>query len=59
MFAKKVKLSGGKQTEVPCLVGLRDRAMMSILVYTAARAGAVSKLKRNSWCNSYHLKGCH
>src|SRR5438552_6772025 len=39
------------------VVGLRDRALIAILIYTAARAGAVAKLKRGSlyhageqWC---------
>ena len=32
-------------------VGLRDRAIVGILIYTAARAGAVAKLKRDSF---YH-----
>jgi integrase/recombinase XerD len=31
------------------LVGLRDRAIMAILVYTAARAGAVAGLRRGSF----------
>ena len=33
------------------LVGLRDRAIIAILIYTASRAGAVAKLKRS---NFYH-----
>jgi integrase/recombinase XerD len=33
------------------VVGLRDRAIIAILVYTAARAGAVSSLRRGSF---YH-----
>jgi integrase/recombinase XerD len=33
------------------LVGLRDRAIIAILIYTAARAGAVSALRRG---NFYH-----
>lgn len=31
------------------VVGLRDRAMLAILVYTASRAGAVAKLRRGSF----------
>ena len=31
------------------MVGLRDRAIMAILVYTAARAGAVAGLRRGSF----------
>lgn len=30
------------------LVGLRDRAILAILIYTASRAGAVTKLRRSS-----------
>lgn len=30
------------------VVGLRDRAMIAILIYTASRAGAVAKLRRGS-----------
>src|SRR5258708_18008460 len=33
------------------VVGLRDRAIVAILVYTAARAGAVASLRRGSF---YH-----
>jgi len=33
------------------VVGLRDRAILAILIYTASRAGAVAKLKRGSF---YH-----
>src|SRR5947209_1683268 len=33
------------------LVGLRDRAIVAILIYTASRAGAVAALKRGSF---YH-----
>ncbi len=31
------------------LVGLRDRAIVAVLIYTAARAGAVTKLRRRSF----------
>ena len=30
-------------------VGLRDRAIIAILIYTAARAGAIAKLRRSSF----------
>ncbi len=33
---------------VPDLVGLRDKAVLSVLVYTAARVGAVAKLTLNN-----------
>jgi integrase/recombinase XerD len=35
----------GAETPVPLLIGLRDRAVIATLIYTAARAGAVAKLK--------------
>jgi integrase/recombinase XerD len=34
--------------QVPHVVGLRDRAVIGILIYTAARIGAVASLKRGS-----------
>lgn len=34
------------------VVGLRDRAIIAILIYTASRAGAVAKLKRGSLYNT-------
>jgi integrase/recombinase XerD len=37
---------GGK-INVPCLIGLRDLAIIAVLIYTAARAGAVAKLRMN------------
>ncbi len=33
-----------EETEVPDLVGLRDKAVLCVLLYTAARVGAVAKL---------------
>jgi site-specific recombinase XerD len=36
------------------IVGLRDRAILAVLVYTGSRAGAVAKLKRG---NFYHAGG--
>lgn len=38
------------------VVGLRDRAIISILIYTAARVGAVAKLRR---CDFYDLGDQH
>ena len=35
------------------VVGLRDRAVIAILIYTASRAGAVAKLK----CGSFYVGG--
>jgi integrase/recombinase XerD len=43
--AYMVKGEGGKLVEVASVVGLRDRAMLSTLAYTACRAGAVAKLR--------------
>jgi integrase/recombinase XerD len=37
-----------KSGEQPNVVGLRDRAVIGILIYTAARIGAVASLKRGS-----------
>lgn len=33
----------------PCIAGLRDRAVIAVLVYTAARVGAVAKLRRQDF----------
>ena len=38
-----------KSLDTSHLVGLRDRAIVAILIYTAARAGAISKLRRSSF----------
>jgi integrase/recombinase XerD len=34
------------------VVGLRDQALLAILVYTSARAGAVAKLKRGNFLST-------
>jgi len=46
------------------VVGLRDRAIMAILIYTAARIGAVAKLRlqnyapdSNQWWFRFNKKG--
>ena len=46
------------------VVGLRDRAVIAILIYTAARVGAVAKLRRSDfnsvsdqYCLRFHEKG--
>lgn len=46
------------------LIGLRDRAIIGILIYTAARVGAVSRLSRadiydtgDQYCLRFHEKG--
>jgi site-specific recombinase XerD len=38
---KKATLSDGTETEVPLLVGLRDRALIGVMVYSFARISAV------------------
>jgi site-specific recombinase XerD len=43
--AEKVKLDDGAEKEVPCLVGLRDRALIAVMTYTFARVSAVVGLK--------------
>jgi site-specific recombinase XerD len=48
---RRIKLGDGRETETSWLVGLRDRAIVAILIYTAARAGAVASLRRGSF---YH-----
>jgi integrase/recombinase XerD len=42
---RKVKNKQGETVEVPLVVGLRDRAIIGVLIYTAARAGAIAKLR--------------
>ncbi len=44
-IAETVKTKQGEAVERPLLVGLRDRAILATLAYTAARAGAVAKLR--------------
>ena len=39
--ANKVALPDGSEAEVPWLVGLRDRALIGVMVYTFARISAV------------------
>ena len=43
--AKLVDDGQGGQIETPLLVGLRDRAILATLKFTACRAGAVAKLR--------------
>ena len=42
---RKVKLDDGTETERPHLVGLRDRALIGVMVYTFARVNAVIGMK--------------
>jgi integrase/recombinase XerD len=44
-LSRKVKNRQGELVEVPLVVGLRDRAILATLAYTARRAGAVAKLR--------------
>lgn len=47
--AETIKRPDGAKEERPCVKGLRDRAMLAILAYTASRAGAVAKLRRGDF----------
>jgi integrase/recombinase XerD len=44
-LSRMVKTKEGEPVEVPLLVGLRDKAILATLAYTACRAGAVAKLR--------------
>ncbi len=44
-LTRRVKVKGKEPVEVADVVGLRDRAVIATLVYTACRAGAVAKLR--------------
>ena len=50
---KVVKAPNGTNTEVPCLVGLRDRALIALMVYTFARVGAAAGMK----VEDYYIQG--
>ena len=41
----KVKENRGEEVEKPLVVGLRDKAILATLAYTACRGGAVAKLR--------------
>lgn len=41
----RVKAADGREIEIPFIVGLRDRAILATLSYTACRAGAAAKLR--------------
>ena len=43
--SRTVKTKQGKPVEEPLVVGLRDRAILATLAYTACRAGAVARLR--------------
>ena len=42
---KVVKGPDGVDTEAPCLVGLRDRALIALMAFTFARVGAAAGMK--------------
>ena len=42
---RTVKLKGGERKEVHCVVGLRDRALIGLMVFTFARVGAAVGMK--------------
>jgi integrase/recombinase XerD len=50
-LTRKVKVKGKEPVEVADVVGLRDRAVIATLVYTACRAGAVAKLRLGDFQN--------
>jgi len=41
---RMVKLTGGGKQEVPCMAGLRDRALIGLMVFTFARVGAAAAM---------------
>jgi integrase len=47
------KLPGGEIKEVPCVVGLRDRALIALMVFTFARVGAVITMR----LEDYYIQG--
>jgi integrase/recombinase XerD len=49
LLLRSIRVSYETKTgELPHIVGLRDRAVITVLIYTAARIGAVASLKRGS-----------
>ena len=50
-LTRKVKVKGKEPVEVADVVGLRDRAIIATLAYTACRAGAVAKLRLQDFQN--------
>ena len=59
-----VTLSDGTITEMPCVVGLRDRALISVMTFAFARIGAVVAMrvedyyhKSKRWWVRLHEKG--
>jgi len=52
---KKTKRPDGTEDEKPRLIGLRDRALLAILAFTASRAGAAARLR----CGDFYDAGDH
>lgn len=48
----KVKVNDGVVEERPHVVGLRDRALLALMIYSFARVGAVTKLKVGDYCQN-------
>jgi integrase/recombinase XerD len=44
-LTRKIKLPDGTTKEMPCLVGLRDRALVSVMTFAFARIGAVVAMR--------------
>ena len=72
-LVRTIKLEGGETTNVPCVMGLRDRALIGLMVFTFARVGAVIRMRvedyfiqgRRGWVHLYekgsktHTMPCH
>jgi site-specific recombinase XerD len=63
-ITRAVTLPDGTIQEVPCVVGLRDRALISVMTFVFARIGAVIAMrvedyypKRKRWWVRLHEKG--
>ena len=60
-------VKGGERIELPCLVGLRDRALIGLMVFTFARVGAAVGMKvedyfiqgRRGWVRLHEKGGKH
>jgi integrase/recombinase XerD len=50
---KTVKRPDGTEAEMPCVVGLRDRALIALMIYTFARIGAATGMK----VEDYYIQG--
>ena len=54
---KKVALPDGSEGEAPSLVGLRDRALIAVMVYSFARISAVAMEVEDYFCERQALVG--